>query len=267
MAESGARDEIPVEILKVEGSRGTRDIAARVRPGAGAPVVWLGGFRSDMRATKARALDAWAASQGRPLVRFDYSGHGESGGRFAEGTISDWLADAVAVLDRFAPERPLLVGSSMGGWIACLAALARARAGRPASGIVLIAPALDFTEALMWEALPPEVRRQLETEGVWYRATAYAPEPDPIRMALIEDGRRHLLLGAPLDPGCPVHLLQGMQDPDVPWRHALRTVERLPGAGTLLTLIADGDHRLSRPQDIALICEAVERLAGRISAG
>lgn len=252
-----AIDDLPIETLSVGTGSAARDIAVRLRPGDGPPVVWLGGFRSDMRATKALALDAWAVEHGRALIRFDYSGHGESGGRFADGTISDWLEDAQAVLSHFAKTPPVLVGSSMGGWIACLAARAMPQ---PPAGLVLIAPALDFTEALMWEAFPPEVRAELERNGVWYRATAYAPEPDPIGMHLIEDGRRHLLLGDDFDPGCPVHILQGMRDPDVPYAHALKTVERLPESGTLLTLIKDGDHRLSRPQDIALLLRTIDAI-------
>ena len=253
--------ELPVTSLTVGGASAPRRIAVRIREGEGPPVVWLGGFRSDMRATKAAALDAWAAERGRRMVRFDYSGHGESEGRFEDGTISDWLADAAAVIERYADERPILVGSSMGGWIACLVARERARRSLSLGGMVLIAPALDFTEALMWASFPPEVRQTLERDGVWYRPTDYAPEPDPIRMVLIEDGRHHLLLGEALEPGCPVHILQGMADPDVPYGHALRILERLPGPGSMLTLIKDGDHRLSRPQDIALLVRSVEAMA------
>ncbi len=252
-------DDLPLD--HVETPSGHR-LAVRVRAGEGPPVVWLGGFRSDMRATKALALDGWAAERGRALVRFDYSGHGESEGRFEEGTISAWLADAQTVLDRFVDRPPILVGSSMGGWIACLVARGLAQAGRPApAGLVLIAPALDFTEALMWQAFSPEIRQTLERDRVWYRETPYADKPDPIRMALIEDGRRHLLLDGPIMTGCPVHILQGMEDPDVPHPHAIRIVERLPKAGTLLTLIADGDHRLSRPQDIRLLLDTVAAIA------
>ncbi|OAS24976.1 alpha/beta hydrolase [Methylobacterium platani] len=237
---------------------GGRRLATLVRPGAGPPVVWLGGFRSDMRATKAEALDAWAARAGRAFVRFDYTGHGESEGVFADCTISDWLADATAVIDALAPQRPVLVGSSMGGWIALLAAAAV----RPA-GLVLIAPATDFTEALMWEQFPEEIRAQVLRDGVWQRGSQYAPEPTPVTRALIEDGRRHLILGAPIDPGCPVHILQGMADPDVPWRHALRLVERLPEAGVVLTLVKEGDHRLSGPADLDRLVAAVEGIAPR----
>ena len=238
-----------------------RRIAVKVREGSGPPVVWLGGFRSDMGATKAMAVDGWAAAAGRKLVRFDYSGHGASSGDFASCTISTWLADAEAVLAAHAPERPVLIGSSMGGWIACLAARNRlARGEGPAAGLVLIAPALDFTEDLMWAQFPPEVRATLERDGVWLRQSAYAQEPDPITMALIEDGRRNSLLGAPLDLGCPVHILQGMEDPDVPHPHAFKILARLPKADIVLTLIADGDHRLSRPQDIARLIAAVAEI-------
>ncbi len=250
--------------LTVGTGAAQREIAVRLRAGEGPPVVWLGGFRSDMGATKALALYEWARAGGRALVRFDYTGHGESGGRFADSTISTWLEDARAVLDAFAQEPAILVGSSMGGWIACLAALS---AERPPAGLVLIAPALDFTEALMWAQFPPEIRATIEREGAWMRPSEYSPEPVPITRALIADGRRHLLLDQPIDPGCPVHILQGMADPDVPYAHALRILERLPAAGSVLTLIKDGDHRLSRPQDIARLLGAVDALARGISAG
>ncbi|MFE1601262.1 alpha/beta hydrolase [Methylobacterium sp. ID0610] len=235
----------------------TRQIATLVRPGKGPPVVWLGGFRSDMRATKAEALDAWAEARGRAFIRFDYGGHGESEGAFADFTISDWLGDAEAAIARHAAERPILVGSSMGGWIALLAA----RRVKPA-GLVLIAPATDFTETLMWERFPDEIRRQIAEQGVWLRDSAYSPEPTPVTRALIEDGRRHLLLGGPIDPGCPVRILQGMADPDVPWAHAMRLVERLPAHEVVVTLIKDGDHRLSDPASLARLTAAVEELAG-----
>lgn len=248
--------------ITVGSGADARRIAVRLRPGSGPPLVWLGGFRSDMGATKAMTLDAWASREGRALVRFDYMGHGESGGRFADATISTWLADARAVIATYAAERPVLVGSSMGGWIACLVARELAREGASApSGLVLIAPALDFTGSLMWERFTPEIRATIERDGAWMRPSPYDPNPVPITRALIADGRTHGLLDAPLDPGCPVHILQGMDDPDVPYTHALRVVERLPKAGTVLTLIADGDHRLSRPQDLARLLTAVAEIS------
>lgn len=256
-----APDEAP-DVITVGQGAAARRIAVRRRSGDGPPLVWLGGFRSDMGATKAMALDAWAGRHGRALVRFDYTGHGESGGRFAEATISTWLADARAVIEAYAPEGPILVGSSMGGWIACLVARALVREGRPApSGLVLIAPALDFTDSLMWARFTPEIRETIEREGAWMRPSQYDPNPVPITRDLIADGRTHNLLDAPLDPGCPVHILQGMDDPDVPYTHALRVVKRLPKAGTILTLIADGDHRLSRPQDLARLISAVTEIS------
>ena len=237
---------------EVEGRR----IAVLIRDGAGPAVVWLGGFRSDMRATKAEALDRWAARAGRRFVRFDYSGHGESSGRFEDGTISDWLADAEAVIAALAGERPVLVGSSMGGWIALLAARRRSP-----GGLVLIAPAPDFTEALMRPALPPEAAAAIARDGIWHAPSAYSLEPTPITRALLDDGRKHLLLDGPIDSGCPVHILQGMADPDVPWRHALTLVDHLPERDVVLTLIREGDHRLSREPDLARLVAAVEGIA------
>ncbi len=248
------------QFLTVESHGLKRDIAVLASAGRGPSVVWLGGFRSDMRATKAEALAGWAARAGRAFVRFDYAGHGESGARFEDGTISIWLEDALAVIRAHAGPRPILVGSSMGGWIALLAARAL-RGGPSAPGaLVLVAPAADFTRALMWEAMPQAVRDEIMTEGRWLRPSAYSPEPYPITRALIEDGDRHLILGGPISPGCPVAILQGMQDPDVPYEHALRLVEHLPADDVTVTLVKDGDHRLSRDQDIALLLRTVEAM-------
>ncbi len=240
-----------------------RRIAALSRPGEGAPVVWLGGFKSDMASTKAMHLDLWAERNGRPLLRFDYSGHGRSEGRFEDGTIGRWLEEAVAVITHCLASRPILVGSSMGGWIALLAArheALRALALHPL-GLVLIAPAVDFTEELMWNKLSPEARREIEEKGVWLRPSDYSPEPYKITRNLIEEGRRHLLLGSTIRLGCPVHILQGMRDPDVPWRHALTLMEHLAGDQSVITLIGDGDHRLSRQEDLARLTAAIEGLA------
>ena len=237
-----------------------RRIAVRARAGTAPGLLWLGGFNSDMKGTKAVALDAWAAGQGRACVRFDYSGHGESGGKFIDGTIGRWLEDSLAVFDRFCSGPQVVIGSSMGGWIALLLARALARRGQSGSlaAMVLIAPAPDFTEALMWKGFSPEVRNEIETKGVWLRPSPYGDgSPYPITRALIEEGRNHLMLGSSIDVGCPVRILQGAQDPDVPWRHAFELVHRLPADDVVLTMIQDGDHRLSRPQDIARIIAAV----------
>jgi pimeloyl-ACP methyl ester carboxylesterase len=222
-------------------------------------LFWLGGFKSDMKGTKAEALDRWAESEGRACMRFDYSGHGESGGAFTDGTISRWLEECVAVYLQFARGTQVLIGSSMGGWLALL--LAKAVSERldaaPIVGMVLIAPAVDFTEELMWKKFPDAARQQIEQTGVWMRPSAYGEEPYPITRALIEDGRRHLLLGGLIETRCPVHILQGVEDPDVPWRHAIELVSRFSRDDVVLTLIKDGDHRLSRPEDIERLIAAV----------
>jgi pimeloyl-ACP methyl ester carboxylesterase len=239
-----------------------RRIAVRAREGAEPGLFWLGGFHSDMQGTKAIALDAWAAEHGRACVRFDYSGHGESGGAFVDGTIGRWLEESAAVFERFCTGPQVVIGSSMGGWMALLLAreLAKRGAGRASlAGLVLIAPAPDFTEELMWKGFSPEIRRVIETKGVWLRPSDYG-EPYPITRALIEEGRNHLLLGSAIEVGCPVRILQGAQDPDVPWKHAFALAHRLPADDVVLTMIQDGDHRLSRPQDIARMLAAVAEI-------
>jgi len=244
---------------------GARRIAVRAQAGNAPGLLWLGGFKSDMRGTKAEALAEWAAQHGRACVRFDYAGHGESSGDFAACTIGGWLEDSLAVFDAFCRGPQVLVGSSMGGWIALLLMRelkARAAAGRatPASvaGLVLIAPAVDFTEVLMWRKLPPEVKQTIEREGGWDRPSAYAPEPYRITRRLIEEGRDHLLLGGLIEIGCPVRILQGVQDADVPWSHAVELSSRLAQDDVVLTLVKDGDHRLSRPEDIERLLHVIE---------
>jgi pimeloyl-ACP methyl ester carboxylesterase len=248
-------------LIEVGSGGDVRPIAVRARAGASPGLLWLGGFKSDMQGTKALALDGWAATHGRAYVRFDYSGHGESGGAFTDGTIGRWLEESVAVFDRCCTGPQVVIGSSMGGWMALLLARALARREVPApraslKGLVLIAPAPDFTEQLMWNGFSPEIREAIETKGVWLRPSEYG-EPYPITRQLIEDGRNHLLLGSAIEVGCPVRILQGAQDPDVPWQHAFALAHRLPSDDVVLTMIQDGDHRLSRPQDIARIIAAV----------
>jgi pimeloyl-ACP methyl ester carboxylesterase len=225
-------------------------------PGSGPGVVFLPGFRSDMGGSKAIALRDHCAARGRAFLRFDYSGHGESAGHFEDGTIGQWAEDAIAVLDALTEGPQVLVGSSMGGWIALL--LARARPERIA-GLIGIAPAPDFTEALMWPAFTEAQRTEIMECGVLHLPSQYG-EPTPVTRALIEDGRRQSVLGAPIPLGCPVRILQGMRDPDVPWRHALRLVEAIAGDDVRLHLIKDGDHRLSRPQDLALLAETLDAI-------
>ena len=251
-------DDVALQHIDV-GSIDSRGIAVRARSGAEPGLFWLSGFNSDMAGTKAVALDEWAAAQGRACVRFDYSGHGVSGGRFEDGTIGRWQEEATAVHARFCAGPQIVIGSSMGGWIALLLARELAKRGSPLHGLVLIAPAADFTEALMWNGFPAKVKKQIERDGVWMRPSDYG-EPYPITRALIEDGRKHLILGASIDVGCPVRILQGAKDADVPWKHAFALAHRLPADDVVLTMIQDGDHRLSRPQDIARLIAAVEEL-------
>jgi pimeloyl-ACP methyl ester carboxylesterase len=262
MTNSAAAAGQPPTFIEVGEGAAARRIAVRARQGAAPGLFWLGGFHSDMQGTKALALDEWAAGHGRACVRFDYSGHGESGGAFIDGTIGRWLEESVAVFDRFCRGPQVVIGSSMGGWMALLLAreIAR-RAASPASlaGLVLIAPAPDFTEQLMWNGFSPAIRNEIETTGVWLRPSQYG-EPYPITRALIEEGRNHLLLGSAIEVGCPVRILQGAQDPDVPWQHAFALTHRLPSDDVVLTMIQDGDHRLSRPQDIARIIAAVAEI-------
>ncbi len=247
----------------IEVGEDRRRIAVLAEEGGGPALVWLGGFRSDMTGSKAEALADFGRRTGRRVVRFDYSGHGASGGAFEEGTIGRWAEEALAVVERLAPGRVVLVGSSMGGWIALLTALAMARAGRGGdlAGLVLVAPAPDFTERLMWAEFDEGMRERILRDGRAPLPSAYADEPTPITRGLIEDGRRHLLLDGPIALEAPVRIVQGMADPDVPWRHALLLVERLSGPDVVMTLVRDGDHRLSRPGDIARILAAVADVA------
>jgi pimeloyl-ACP methyl ester carboxylesterase len=257
-AATGIPDTEPA-FIEVGRDGDTRKIAVRARAGGAPGLFWLSGFNSDMQGTKALALDAWAAEQERACVRFDYSGHGISGGAFIDGTIGRWLEESVAVFDRFCDGPQVVIGSSMGGWMALLLAreVARRRDRASLKGLVLIAPAPDFTEELMWKGFSPEVREEIETKGVWLRPSQYG-EPYPITRTLIEEGRNHLVLGSTIEVGCPVRILQGAQDPDVPWQHAFALAHRLPSDDVVLTMIQDGDHRLSRPQDIARIIAAVK---------
>ena len=210
-----------------------------------------------MTGIKATFLDEFCAARGLGLLRFDYSGHGASGGRFEDGTIGRWLEDAIAIIDR-ASEGPLiLVGSSMGGWIMLLAALARP--GRVA-GLVGLAPAPDLTEALIWDGLTDEQRDRLSRTGRLEIPSDYSEKPIIFTRALIEEGRRHLLLSAPIGIRCPVRLLHGMADPDVPYRLSLELAQRIAGEDVRVTLIKNGDHRLSRPDDLALLGATLEEL-------
>ncbi|MFZ0835891.1 MAG: alpha/beta hydrolase, partial [Xanthobacteraceae bacterium] len=241
-----------IEFLDIGSGSDQRAIAVAAQPGEAPGIFWLSGFKSDMRGTKAQALAAWARNANRACVRFDYSGHGQSGGEFPDGTMTRWLEESVAVFEHFCRGPQVVVGSSMGGWLALLLAreLKRRRASASLAGLVLIAPAVDFTEVLIWSKLPAKIKRELETKGVWIRPSQYEADGYPITRKLIEDGRAHLLLGGMIETGCPVRILQGVLDPDVPWGHAVELVSRLAQDDVVLTLVKDGDHRLSRPEDI-----------------
>lgn len=237
-------------------------IALRRREGAGPGLMWLGGYRSDMIGTKAEAIDAFAGEAGRACTRLDYSGHGESGGAFTDGTISRWLGESLAVFDACTDGPQILVGSSMGGWIALRMAQELARRGDSGrlAGLLLLAPAPDFTMELMEPHLSDDHRRQLETRGYMEEPSDYSPEPNVYTRALFEDGRANRVLDGIVHTHCPVHILQGMADPDVPYSHALKLVEHLPADDVTLTLVKDGDHRLSRPQDIDLLIRVTKEM-------
>jgi pimeloyl-ACP methyl ester carboxylesterase len=225
-------------------------------------IVWRGGFKSDMGGTKAEALAGWAGRRDRAYLRFDYFGHGQSSGNFRDGSITRWRDDALAVLDRLCDGPQILVGSSMGAWIALLAARLRPE---KIAGLLLLAPAADFTEALIWARMTPEIRREVIERGEWLRPSAYQGGPYPITRALIEDGRRHVILDGAIALSRPVHILQGMQDQDVPWQHTMRLVDRL-AENVVLTLIKNGDHRLSTTADLMRIERALERLIAEVGS-
>ncbi len=237
---------------------GLPSLAYARRVGRAPTVVFLPGFASDMEGEKARFVADFCADRGQAVLRFDYSGHGASNGRFEEGTIGRWRDDALDVIDALTDGALVLIGSSMGGWLALLVALARAPR---LAGLIGIAAAPDFTEALMWASMPFTARETLMREGRIMAPSAYGP-PYPITRALIEDGRRHLLLERPIAITGPVRLLHGQADPDVPWELSLRLAEQITGGDVTVTLIKDGDHRLSRPADLALLGATLAGLLG-----
>jgi pimeloyl-ACP methyl ester carboxylesterase len=246
--------------LDVGGAGGVRRIAILRREGRSPGLFWLGGFRSDMAGAKAGALDEWATRSGHACTLFDYSGHGRSGGDILDGTISRWLEEAEAVFDGYAPGPQILVGSSMGGWIALLLARRLRERGQDSrlAGILLIAPAVDITKTLMSDLFDDDARREMAEKGFFAQPSAYSDEPTILTRQLIEDGERHLFGEAPIETGCPVHVIQGMRDEDVPWPHATKLMEHLAFDDAVLTLVRDGDHRLSRPEDIERLIRALE---------
>lgn len=219
-------------------------------------ILFCGGFRSDMTGTKAVALEEAAKQHGLGYVRFDYFGHGQSDGDFLDGSIGRWKEDTLAMLREVcaAGQPQILVGSSMGGWLATLAALAMPDR---TAGLVLIAPALDFTEDLMWAQMTEAQRAVLLRDGILREPSQYSDQPYEYTLKLITEGRDHMILKPGIVYDRPVRILQGMMDPDVPYQHAVKTVAAFQGADTRLTLLRDGDHRLSRPQDLELLIATV----------
>jgi pimeloyl-ACP methyl ester carboxylesterase len=234
-------------------------VAYHAIAGRAPTVVFCGGFRSDMNGTKAMALDEWARRTGQGFVRFDYFAHGQSPGDFHDGTVGRWAEDTLAIVDQVASGPLVLIGSSMGGWLSLLAA--RARPQRLA-GWLGIAPAPDFTEDLMLQSLAPEQRVTLERDGILERPSRYSDQPDILTWRLIEEGRRHLVMRAPLRLACKVRLLHGQKDPDVPWEVSLRLAAHIEAPDIVVTLVKHGDHRLSNPADIARLIATVEELCG-----
>ncbi|KAA9009848.1 alpha/beta hydrolase [Histidinibacterium aquaticum] len=245
---------------KLTGPEG-RQIAFCRTAGEGPPVVFLGGFRSDMSGTKAVHLEAWARRQGRAFLRFDYSGHGESSGRFEDGAIGDWYEDALAALDLLG-EPAVLVGSSMGGWISCL--ITREHPDRVA-GLVTIAAAPDFTEDGYWASFDIAQRETLATQGVVHVPSQYG-EAYPITRRLIEEGRERFVLRSPLRFDVPVRMLQGTDDPDVSVETALRLLGHAEGPDIRLTLVKGADHRFSRPENLPVIEAAIEEVLASLAA-
>ncbi len=240
--------------LRHDGAR----LAWRKIAGQGPAMVWLGGFHSEMTGTKAQALADWAAAAGRAYLRFDYFGHGASEGAFEDGVITRWRSDVLAMLDALVEGPAVLVGSSMGGWLACLAAMAEPERVR---ALVLIAPAADFTGRLLEPRLSAQARSAIARDGIWTGPSAYGDEGYPISRALMEDGARWSILPGPVPVEAPVRILQGGADPDVPWRHGLELALALKSEDVVFSLIRDGDHRLSRPSDLRRLIAAVEEVA------
>lgn len=256
-----------LQFLSVGSGVAERRIACLVEPrgdGSLPGVMWLPGLKSDMTSTKASVLARWAEERGVSCTRFDYSGHGQSEGRFEDGTIGRWLGEARAVFTRFTKGQQILVGSSMGGYISLLLLRDFLRAGPAESNrvkaLVLIAPAWDMTEQLMWARFSSEVKQEILQKGVYLRPSQYGDGPYAITRELIEEGRSHLIGAEPFDPGRPIHILHGLQDQDVPWEHTLDLVAHLSGSWTRVSAVPDGDHRLSRPEDLELLTAVLDTM-------
>ncbi|MCW0182508.1 MAG: alpha/beta hydrolase [Zavarzinia sp.] len=249
-AESAMPDRLP--------RGGGKTIAYHTKNGKSPAVLFLGGFKSDMTGTKATALDRFCRETGRAFTRFDYGGHGASSGRFADGTIGGWLDDALAILDQVARGPVVLVGSSMGGWIASLVAIAQPER---VAGLVTLAAAPDFTHRLIEGRMTPAQREALARDGFIVDPSDYDPAGYEIRKTLLDEGRNHLILGGPVAITCPVRMIHGTEDTDVPWSLSAELLARIESADATLTLVKGADHRLSAPADIARMEAAVAELA------
>ncbi|TCT45047.1 alpha/beta hydrolase [Martelella mediterranea] len=257
--------------IEIDHGEGPLRLALRIRPAEkqrSPALVWFSGYGSDMLGTKAEALDAYAAEHGLEMIRFDYSGHGESEGEFKDGTISRWLEDALAAIEHAAPERIIIIGSSMGGWLALRAVQEmKKRANAPSvEGLLLLAPAPDFTSELIEPDLKEAECKALAEKGYFEEESPYGPEPTIFTSKLLDDGRRNRVLVGIIETGCPVHIIQGKLDDDVPYEHALRLMTHLPADDVVLTLVQDGDHRLSKPADIERMLNAVANLVAGTGA-
>jgi pimeloyl-ACP methyl ester carboxylesterase len=241
---------------------GKRRIAYQHTPGSQPGVIFMSGFMSGMTGTKAMALEAWCRERGLGFTRFDYSGHGASSGQFQEGTIGTWLEDAIAVLDMVTQGPQVIVGSSMGGWLALLLTMQRPER---VAGVMTIACATDFTERLLRPALSQHQLEELEQKGLTELPTAYQDSPYIIGKNLLDEGRNHLLLSSRIDIDCPVCMVHGTADVDVPPEFSQETLERIsPGHRTRLLLIEAGDHRLSRPEHLGFITDALATMINEV---
>lgn len=260
MADAEAPAEPPLETVEREDGA---TIAYHRTPGKAPGVVFLTGYMSDMTGGKALRLEQFCRDRGHAYLRFDYFGHGGSSGAFVDGTIGRWADDAVFVLDQLTAGPQIIVGSSLGGWIMLLAAL---KQPERVAALLGIAAAPDFTEDLMNETLTADQKAILQRDGVVPVYSPYDPEPTPVTKRIIEEGRNHLVLRDEIPLDCPVRLIHGMRDPDVPWRTALTIAERLRSPDVEVTLVKDGEHRLSEPDDLDRLCATLAALLGQVPA-
>lgn len=255
-------DQPPLNKLTIVNQESPRELAVLAREGGSPGLFWLGGYNSDMAGQKAQAVDAFGHDNGLAVTRFDYTAHGRSSGDFMQACISTWLEDAIAVFENYAVGPLILIGSSMGGWLAMLLNrhLTKSGKGNLIKAMLLIAPAVDMTKELVPQRFSDQQLAKMKSDGHIEVPSAYSEEPYIYTQKLLDDGEPHLLFGAPLETGCPVHILQSQQDPDVPPEHAQRLLQHLMLDEATLTLVPDGDHRLSRPQDLELMASILNSL-------